>query len=156
MKQKTNRRLDQMNYVNIEELTTVIEKDKSRSASSMFSKRNYCVCKCAIFCDRMMNFLVRYYNATLRHQNYPDRWLDVLDVMLEKGKGNVVNELRVMQIIEAYLQSLMRTFLSLRIEHKIEKEKRLSKYDYGSRKGYSAEVALLDKRLLLDFAKRME
>ena len=62
----------------------------------------------------------------------------------------------MIQIIEADLQLLMRIFLGLRIERKLEKDKRLSKHNHGSRKGYSVESALLEKRLMFDYAKRTE
>ena len=81
----------------------------------MFSKRDYSSCKCAMNCDRMAKVLVRCCNAIVKHNHFPSRWLDTLDAMIEKGKGNEVNKLRVTQLIEADLQLLMRMLLGLRI-----------------------------------------
>ena len=58
----------------------------------------------------MVKVLVRFYNAMIKHYYFSSRWLDVLDVMVEKGKGNKINKLRVIQIIEADLQVLMIIF----------------------------------------------
>ena len=66
--------------------------------------------------ERMTTVLVHLHNATLKHKHYPKRWLDVLDVMIEKGKGSRINKLRVIQIVEADLQLLMRTFLLRKIK----------------------------------------
>ena len=52
------------------------------------------------------------------------------------------------------MQLLMIIFIGSRIEKKIETDDRLSQHGYGSRKGFSIESALLEKRLLLDNAKR--
>ena len=60
-----------------------------------------------------------------------------LDVTNEKGKGNKINKLRVIQIIEADLQLLMRIFLGLRIAENYENERRIFNNNYGSRKGFS-------------------
>ena len=75
--------------------------------------------------------------------------------MIEKGKGDKMNKFRVMQIIEADLQLLMRIFLRLRIEENYEDDKRMSKHNYGSRKFYSIESLLLEKRFF-DLAKKTE
>ena len=55
--------------------------------SSTFSKRDYSVHNYAIYCERMVDVLVRFYNAMLKYNHFPSRWLNVLDVMIEKGKG---------------------------------------------------------------------
>ena len=36
------------------------------------------------------------------------RWLKVLDVILEKGKGPIIGKLRIIQLIEADLQMIIR------------------------------------------------
>ena len=76
--------------------------------------------------------------------------------MIEKVKGNKTSKLRVMQITETHLQSLMREFLRFRIKENYENEKRILKHDYGSRKGYSIELVLLEKRLIFDLVKKAE
>ena len=50
----------------------------------------------------------------------------------------------------------MEIFLGIRIEENDENFKIISKHNYGSRKGYSIELELLEKRLILDLAKRIE
>ena len=99
----------------------------------MFSKRDYSVCECAINSDRMVKVLVKFCNVIIKHNHFLTRWLDVLDVMIEKGNGNKINEIRVMQIIEADLQLIMRIFLRNTIEGRYENNKRLSKHNHGSR-----------------------
>ena len=49
---------------------------------------------------------------------------------------------------------MMRVFLRNRVEGRCENDKRLSNDNYGSRKGYSIESALLEKRLIFDLAKK--
>ena len=89
---------------------------------------------------------------------YPTRQLQVLDMMIEKGKGPVLSKLQMIQLIEADLQLLMRIFLMLRNVGVIEQDKRLSKFNYGSRKIYPIEEVLLEKQLICDsavFSKQM-
>ena len=83
----------------------------------------------------------------INHNHFPARWLDVLDAMIEKGKGNKINELRAMKIIEADFQLLMRMFLELRIVDNHEGDKRTSKLDHGYRKGCSIDFAILEKTI---------
>ena len=42
------------------------------------------------------------------------------------------------------------------MDNKAKKEKGLSKHNYGSMKGHSTEAAILDKRLIFDYAKEIE
>ena len=71
---------------------------------------------------------------------------------IEKGKGLIVEKLRTIQLIEANLQLLMRIFLTLRNVDEIEHNKYLSKFNYGSRKTYTIEEALLEKHLIYNSA----
>ena len=82
-------------------------------------------------CEIIIKNLARFFNAIIKHNQIPARWLDVLDAMIEKGKGNKINKLRVMKIIEADLQLLMRMFLGLRIVDNHESDKRISNLDHG-------------------------
>jgi len=50
-----------------------------------------------------------------------------------------------MTIIEAYLQLLMRIFLGIIIEDNFENDRRILKHNYGSRKGFSIDSAILEK-----------
>ena len=128
----------------------VVKKSKRRSASSIFSRRTYAVYKCALDSERMMDIFVRYYNLLVKNGYYPKRWLDILDSMLGKGKGFVLGKLRIITLIEADWQYVMRMFLDDGDEEIIEDDSRFSKSNYGSRKNYSIETALLEKRLILD------
>ena len=56
--------------------------------------------------------------------------------MLDKGKGSVLEKLRIIQLIEANFQLIMRIFLDYRINQSIENDMRISKFNFGSRKGY--------------------
>ena len=80
-----------------------------------------------------MALLVKYYNHCIMKGFYPRRWLKALDVTLEKGKGPVLGKLRNIQLIEADFQMLMRVFMNMRNTNAIEIDKRLSKFNYGSR-----------------------
>ena len=52
--------------------------------------------------------------------------------MIKKGKGLKLGKLRTIQLIKADMQLLIRVFMSLRNQGQIEKDVRLSKYNYGS------------------------
>ena len=68
--------------------------------------------------------------------------------MLEKGKGPIIRKLRMIILIEGDLQILIRKYLRLESEELIESDKRFSKANYGSRKNFSIEIAILEKRLI--------
>ena len=78
------------------EFRIVVKKSKRKSTSSTFSKRDHSLHKCAMHCERMAMVLVRFYNAIIKHNQFLSRWFCVLDVMIEKGKVNRINKLRVM------------------------------------------------------------
>ena len=73
-----------------------------------------------------------------------------LDAMLSKGKGTIFGKLRTITLIEADLQCIMRACFSDDEEEKIEYDEKFSKANYGSRKNYSIESAILEKRLVFD------
>ena len=64
--------------------------------------------------------------------------------MLEKGKGPVVDKLRIIQLIEADLQLLMRILVNTRNKMSIEADSRVSKCNYGSCADYSIENVILE------------
>ena len=66
-----------------------------------------------------------------------------LNIVLEKGKVPVLGKLRVMQLVEADFQLLMRIFVNERIVGVIETDKRISKLNYWYRKGYSIDDLML-------------
>jgi len=133
-----------------EQWKKVVKQSKRRSASSIFSRRNYAVYKCALTSDRMTRVLVTYYNIILRNRYYPQRWEKILDVMLNKGKGMILGKLRTITLIEADIQYIMRIVLNDGETERIENDERFSKSNYGSRKNYAIESALLEKRLVFD------
>ena len=108
------------------------------------------MCECAIESKRMTNVLVRFYNIIIENEYFPQRWLNMLDVMISKAKGMFLGKLRIITLIEADLQCIMRKHLGDEIEEKIENDEQFSKANYRSRKNYSIESALLEKRLMFD------
>ena len=77
-----------------EEWFRVVKKAKRKSASSIFSKWTYTVCKCVLESDRMTSILVRFYNTIVKKGYYPKRWIKLLAIILEKGKGPIIGKLR--------------------------------------------------------------
>ena len=71
----------------------VVRKAKRKSASSIFSQRTYSVYKCALESKEMTKILVLFYNTLIKNGLYLKRWLKVLDVILEKGKGPILGKL---------------------------------------------------------------
>ena len=127
-----------------------MKRAKKQSASSIFSKRTYSVYKCALDCDRMTSILVILLNLFLKRCYYPNRWLKLVDTMLEKGKGPIIGKLRNITLIEGDMQIGMRIFLSTDEEELIERDERFSKSNFGSRKNYSIATAILQKRLIFN------
>ena len=81
---------------------------------------------------RISYILTTFYNKIVKACYYPERWLLVLDIMIKKGKGPKLGKLRTIQLIEADMQLLIRVFMSLRNQGKIEKDVRLLKCNYSS------------------------
>lgn len=127
-----------------------VKRSKKASTSSIFSKRTYAVYKCALTCHRMTAILVAFYNLLLVKCYFPKRWQFLVDTTLEKGKGPILGKLRNITLIEGDLQINMRMQLSSDGEEKIEKDSRFSKSNYGSRKNYAIESAILQKRIVFD------
>jgi hypothetical protein len=98
----------------------------------------------------MTAIFVRFYNILIKNEYFLKRWLDILDVMIGKGKGMILGMLRIITLIEADLQFIMRIFLREDVEELIENDDRFSKANYGSRQNYSIESAILEKRLIFD------
>ena len=76
--------------------------------------------------------LVKYYNIIIVKGFYPSQWIKILDVMLEKGKGLVLGNLKTIQLIEANFQLIIRVFITLRNQQAIENNRRLSKFNFRS------------------------
>ena len=73
--------------------------------------------------------------------------------MLEKGKGPIINKLRTIQLIEADLQLIMYISIGNQNSDNIKIDRRISKYNFGSRRNYSIKTALLEKRMIYDASK---
>ena len=71
-----------------------------------------------------------------------------METTLEKGKGPIIGKLRTLTLIEGDLQMNMRMHLNSDGEELIERDDRFSKSNHGSRKNYSIETAMLEKRLV--------
>ena len=74
--------------------------------------------------------------------------MKVLDVILEKDKGPIIGKLRTIQLIEADLQLLMRIFTGGRNNHNAESNERLSQHNCSSRRNYSIDTAIFEKKLM--------
>ena len=59
-----------------------MNQSKRRRTSSMFSKRDYSMCECAMHYERMVKVLVRFYSMFIKHNHFPLRWLDVLNAIM--------------------------------------------------------------------------
>ena len=77
----------------VEEWRIVVKRAKKNSTSSIFSKRNYALYKCSLESKLLTNLLVKYYNIIIIKGFYPSRWLETLDVILEKEKEPVLRRL---------------------------------------------------------------
>ena len=66
----------------------------------------------------------------------------------------MLGKLRTMQLVKADFQLLMRIFVNERMVGVIETDERISKGNYGSRKGYSIDDLMIEKRLLCDCSMR--
>ena len=137
-------------YITKEQWIDKVKKAKKQSASSIFSNRTYATYKCALSSEKMTEILVEFYNIIIEVGYYPKRWQNIVDIMLEKGKGPKLGKLRTITLIEGDLQILMRIFMDGKNNELIESDPRFSKANYGSRKNYSIESALLEKRLIFD------
>ena len=69
---------------------------------------------------------------------------------LKKGKGPVVENLHIIQLIEADLQLLIKILVNKRNRFKIEEDIIVSKVNYRSKLYYSIKNIILEKRLVCD------
>ncbi|MFN9955858.1 MAG: hypothetical protein ACK55I_22385, partial [bacterium] len=74
--------------------------------------------------------------------------MKVLDIILDKGKGPIIGKLRTIQLVEADLQLLIRIFVGNRTSGLIEDDPSISKFNFRSRKLYSIDEVILEKRLI--------
>lgn len=138
-----------------DEWTKVVKKSKRTSTSSMFSKRTYPTYKCALGSPRLTKLLLRCLNLTINNRHILNRWLQIVDVMLEKGKDNVLGKLHTIQIVEGDLQLLMRVLITLRNSERAERSDRLSCFNFGNRRNYDIQTAILEKQVIKDTANTL-
>ena len=50
--------------------------------------------KYALESEKMTSILVRFYNTIVKKGYYPKRWIKLLAIILEKGKGPIIGKLR--------------------------------------------------------------
>ena len=97
--------------------------------------------------------IVEYYNILINNYYFSNRWLDILDVIIEKRAGPTLGKLHTIQLIEVDLQLLIRVFMSYRNQRKIENDNRISKCNYRLRYNYSIESEILEKRLIYNISR---
>ena len=76
----------------------------------MFSRRDHAVCECTLECERIVEVFVQFCDVITKHNHYPRHLLKVVDIVIEKGKGPRMSKLRMLEMIEADLQLVMRFF----------------------------------------------
>ena len=91
--------------------------------------------ECAIGSGKTTKILVACYNLIISNKFYPERWLKILNTMLEKEKGQLLGKLRTMQLVEVDFQLIMRVFMNERMAGLIETDKIISKGNYDQEKG---------------------
>ena len=91
----------------------------------------------------MAKVLVKFCNIIIKFNHCPIIWSKAVDVMIEKGKGPRLGKMRMLGMIEAYMQLIKRVFLGGSMSEKVEKENLLSKRCY-------IETVLLEKILIFD------
>ena len=139
--------------ITLEDWKYVVKKSKRKSVSSVFSRRTYVVYKLVNDNDEFLEVLLLFYNLALKKGIILKRWQDILDIILEKGKGPLLGKLRIIELIEGDMQIITRMYVGLKNDKNIENDSRLSKFNFGSRKWYSIESAILEKRLMYETSK---
>ena len=109
----------------LEGLKSVVKKVKKRSMSSVFSKRTYVVHKMVIDNDEFLEILTLFYNLVIINGIVLDRWRNIIDTILDKGKGPLLSKLRIIELIEGDLQLIIRLYVGQRNDKNIKKSKKL-------------------------------
>ena len=58
--------------------------------------------------EEFMDMLIMFYNLAIAKRIVLNLWRNVLDTMLDKGKGPVLGKLRIIELIEGDLQLIIR------------------------------------------------
>ena len=124
LKQQNGLQADEDDEINKKEWRIVVNQVKMQRSSPAFSTRGYSVHECALQSERMVDVLVTFYNFVIKFNNFPERWLKVVDTLIEKRKVPRINKSIPLEMIEADMQSTMRIYLGNRIENKVEEDKK--------------------------------
>ena len=92
------------------------------------------MCKCVLHSLRMKEILAKFFNMIIERKYYPKRQKKILDVIIEKGKGPILGKLRIMQLIDADIQILIRICIGKQNDNSIENNGKFSKYNCSLRK----------------------
>ena len=137
----------------LEDWKYAVKKSKRKSVSSVFSRRTCVVYELVNNNDEFLEVLLFFYNVVITKGIILQRWQNILDVILEKGKGPLLGKLRIIELIEGDMQIITRMHVGARNDENVEIDNRMSKHNFGSRKWYSIESAILEKRLLHDTSR---
>ena len=105
--------------ISFKEWRHIVIKRNSNSSSLIFSKQAYTIYKILLCRDYITMLLFRFYNVLIKRKYFILRWIKILDIIMEKGKGLILGKLRIIQLIEVDLQLLMRIYFSIQQDDKI-------------------------------------
>ena len=94
----------------------MVNKSNRISTLSVFSNSIHVACKCSLYYKNVKILLIKFYNIILEKVMYLEKWAKILDMIIEKGKGPILGKLKIMQLIEAEIQLIMRICVDARIE----------------------------------------
>ena len=136
--------------ITAEELRKTWMKAKGGKASA-HQIIQYGVLKCLSRSDYVVEAMAKLYTLVIKHRIVLPRWRKAIAVMLEKGKGPRIDKLRIIQLISADLQLLMRVIILPGAEA-VYHEKKLNESQYA-RKKTTVMSALVEKRLMIEQSK---
>ena len=93
------------------------------SISSWFSKRKDVAQKLAVNNEEFIIALMMLCNLAPQKRIVLERWRCAIDVMIEKDKGPILGKLRLIELIEGDLQTLVRTHVGLRNDYNIKNDR---------------------------------
>ena len=146
--QGLNRRMQESDHVVSQEVLTRTWSRAKGGKSSVNKVFLYAVIKCLSKSDILMKHLAWFYTKIIDNRIVLRRWSKAIAVMLEKGKGLRIDKLRIIQLIEADLQMLMRTIISP-VANKVVYENQLNPSRYA-RKFTTTMNTLVEKCLVLE------
>lgn len=111
---------------------------------------SYEALKCLSKSEVIMKLLEKFYSKLMKNRVTLKRWKKAIVVMLEKGKGPIIYNLRIIQLICSDLQSLMRTVV-IPVASELVDEIKLNLSQY-TRKQATTISALVEKRLIIESA----